>query len=1429
VRFLEKNGYDVSYFSGVDTDRFGSDLLNHKVFLSVGHDEYWSAAQRNNVVAARDAGVNLQFLSGNEMYWHTRYEPSADPSATPYRTLVSYKETWANAKSDPTPEWTGTWRDPRFASQSAGAGLPENAVTGTIFVVNQGDLPVTVSAEEGKLRLWRNTSLTSLAAGTRQALAAHTIGYESDEDLDNGFRPAGLIHLSTTTGAVDQVLTDFGNTVVAGSTTHHLTLYRAASGALVFGAGSVQWTWGLDQEHDGNGAPADPRMQQAQVNLLADMGAQPASLVAPLIAATQSTDHTAPVATITAPASGATIANGAKVTVTGTATDAGGRVAGVEVSTDGGTSWHPATGTANWTYSYTQEGSGNQTVQVRAIDDSGNYPTSTTRNLTVTGPFSVFGAEQPATPDAGDPSAVELGLRFTPTVNGFISGVRFFKSTGNTGTHTGTLWSAAGSPLQSVTFAGETSSGWQTAMFASPVAVTAGQTYVVSYTAPNGHYAAADSYWSYRGKTAGPLTTVGGFGAQPAGVYNTTAGSFPSDDFQQANYYVDAVFTTTDTSPLTATNQTPLPGSTSVPTSTVISAVLSKPITTSSLSFAVKNAQNTAVSGTVGYDPTSRTASFTPTAPLAAATTYTVTLAATDTSGTPLTSGQSWTFTTAEAAPAEGTCPCSIFNDGTVPAVLDSNDPYAVTLGVRFTTQTAGTITGIKFYKGPNNTGTHIGSLWSASGTLLASATFTAESVSGWQTVTFATPVTVSAGTEYTAAYRTTVGHYSVTLGTFSGAYAHGALSVPANGGSFSYGDGFPGSQISSNYLVDVLFTPTVTPISVVSVSPGNGAAGVDPGTTVRVTLSTPIADGYQLSAVTGGAGVAGTTTLSTDRSVISFVPIQPLPTSATVTVSLTGVVSTTGTALPAQSWSFTTASTVQTTMQYSLMSGITPVVPAATDDSSPVELGVSFSSLVAGSVTAIKFYKGTGNTGTHTGSLWSDSGQRLATVTFSSETTSGWQTAQLSTPVALTVGQTYVVSYFAPNGHYSYTTNFFQSPLASGPLTAGATGNGLFFYGSSGGFPNATWQAANYFVDVVLTVSSGTASPVTVTSTTPAAGATGVATSTAITAQLSAAVTGGAPSLALSTAAGAVAGTSAYNATTHVVSFTPAAALAATTTYTATVTAAGATPAGGSWSFTTAAAPPVTVTSTTPGNGTTGVDPTLAITAQLSAAPASGTPSLAVRNSAGAVAGTVAYNAATGVVSFTPTQPLAWQTAYTATVTVAGVTPSGGSWTFTTTSEPPSVDALTIFATNGVPDSPSWDDRTAVQVGVRFSSSVAGSITGIRFYKGTQNSGTHVGYLWSSTGTLLATVTFASETASGWQTATFSQPVAITPGVEYRASYHSNVGWYAVSLNALATAVTSGPLSTPDQGAVYLYGTAFPNTLSPHNYWVDVLFVPTK
>ena len=236
VRWLESNGYDVSYFTGIDSDRYGAEILEHDVFLSVGHDEYWSGGQRANVEAARDAGVNLAFFSGNEVFWKTRWENSIDSSGTPHRTLVTYKETHANAKIDPLQDvWTGTWRDPRF-SPPADAGRPENALTGQIFTVNGIDSrAIEVPEAYGKMRFWRNTSLATLAPGAMDTLADGSLGYEWDEDLDNGFRPAGIVRLSSTTATVAGYIQDYGSTYAPGTATHSLTLYRHSSGALVFG------------------------------------------------------------------------------------------------------------------------------------------------------------------------------------------------------------------------------------------------------------------------------------------------------------------------------------------------------------------------------------------------------------------------------------------------------------------------------------------------------------------------------------------------------------------------------------------------------------------------------------------------------------------------------------------------------------------------------------------------------------------------------------------------------------------------------------------------------------------------------------------------------------------------------------------------------------------------------------------------------------------------------------------------------------------------------------------------------------------------------------------------------------------------------------------------------------------------------------------
>ena len=172
LRWLEQNGYDVTYFTGVDTDRYGGLIKQHRVFMSVGHDEYWSGGQRTSVEAARAAGVNLAFFSGNEMFWKTRFEPSIDGTNTQYRTLVCYKETSANAMIDPEdpPTWTGIWRDPRF-SPPADGNRPENALTGTLFGVSSPrNDPIYVPQADGKMRFWRGTAIAALAPGQTATL-----------------------------------------------------------------------------------------------------------------------------------------------------------------------------------------------------------------------------------------------------------------------------------------------------------------------------------------------------------------------------------------------------------------------------------------------------------------------------------------------------------------------------------------------------------------------------------------------------------------------------------------------------------------------------------------------------------------------------------------------------------------------------------------------------------------------------------------------------------------------------------------------------------------------------------------------------------------------------------------------------------------------------------------------------------------------------------------------------------------------------------------------------------------------------------------------------------------------------------------------------------------------------------------------------------
>jgi hypothetical protein len=1389
IRWLEQNGYDVSYFTGLDTARRGSELLNHGTFLSVGHDEYWSGEQRTSVEAARAAGVNLAFFSGNEMFWKTRWEPSIDGSATPDRTLVCYKETLNGAKIDPSSQWTGTWRDPRF-SPPADGGRPENAVTGTLFAVNGYRTDsLKVPAPYGNLRLWRNTAIASLAPGATYTFAPGTLGYEWDQDTDNGLRPAGLIDLSSTTVDVPAYLQDFGGAYAPGTATHKLTLYKASSGALVFGAGTVQWSWGLDSNHTvagGTPAPADSNMQQATVNLFADMHMQPTTLQPNLAAATASTDATAPSATIVTPSAGANIQSGSAVTISGTATDTGGGVvAGIEVSTDSGTTWHPATGRANWSYTWQSGGFGPVTLKVRAIDDSANMqstPSSVTVNLSC--PCSLWtNAATPAVASSPDPNGVELGVKFKSDAAGYITGVKFYKGSGNIGTHYVDLWTTAGALLARAPVSGETSTGWQTAAFDDPVAITANTTYVASYYAPAGNYALTDSYFANTGFDDAPLHALKDGVSGGNGVYSYgSAPTFPGNTYHSSNYWVDVVFNTTvppDTTPPTVNATTPAPGSTTFPIGGTVTASFGEGMTASSITsstFKLQTSGGQNVPATVSYNAATRQATLTPNASLSYTTSYTATVkggssGVKDKAGNAMVNDYTWSFTTL----GPPTCPCSIWSSQATPANPASSDTNAVELGVRFKAEAAGAISGIRFYKGATNTGTHVGSLWSNSGQLLARATFTNESASGWQVVTFAQPVRVKANTTYVASYFAPAGHYSETVGMFN---LNGVANPPlyalqdgvsgANGlYKYTAAPAFPtnGYQ-STNYWVDVVYvnnlSPDTTPPTITSVSPAAGSNNAASNAPVNATFS----EGIDPSTLTStnftlvnaqGQTVPGTLSYDASSNTASLAPTGGLAFQATYTATVkggaSGVTDLSGNALASDRvWSFTTSGP---SCPCSIWNAATTPATAASPDPNSVELGVKFRSDVGGFVTGIRFYKGATNTGTHVGDLWSNTGTLLARVTFTDETASGWQTATFDQPAAIQANTTYVASYLAPAGNYALNQSYFGlAGFDTPPLHALRDGqdgaNGLYRYSTTPAFPINTSQSSNYWVDVVFTTSvPADTTPPTVTAKSPTPGST----SAPITSTAQATFSEG------------------INQSTLTGNFTL----------------------------------------TGPGGQS--------------------------------VPATVSYDSTSRIATLSPSSPLAYGTAYTATVKggASGVKDLAGnplaadaSWSFTTVSLncPCSIwNAATTPATAASPD------PNSVELGVKFRSDVGGFVTGIRFYKGATNTGTHVGDLWSSTGTLLGEVTFTNESASGWQTAAFAQPVAIQANTTYVASYLAPAGNYALDQGYFGLAgFDNAPLHALRDGqdgadGVYLYTAtpAFPvNTSQSSNYWVDVVFSPS-
>src|SRR2546430_7665449 len=214
VRWLERNGYDVTYSTDVDTHANGAALRNHKAFLSVAHDEYWSKEMFDAAASARDAGVNLGFFGADAAYWQIRFEPSADGTAN--RVVVCYKDPGLDAVQGP----------PTTVSfRSATVNRPEQTLVGVQFTSdvnfgNNADYVVSNAAS------WAYAG-TGLQDG---ASVPKIVGYEMDRLMPEYPGPTAISQtlLSHSPYIDGDGVADYANS----------SLYQAPSSAWVFAAGA---------------------------------------------------------------------------------------------------------------------------------------------------------------------------------------------------------------------------------------------------------------------------------------------------------------------------------------------------------------------------------------------------------------------------------------------------------------------------------------------------------------------------------------------------------------------------------------------------------------------------------------------------------------------------------------------------------------------------------------------------------------------------------------------------------------------------------------------------------------------------------------------------------------------------------------------------------------------------------------------------------------------------------------------------------------------------------------------------------------------------------------------------------------------------------------------------------------------------------------
>jgi hypothetical protein len=874
-------------------------------------------------------------------------------------------------------------------------------------------------------------------------------------------------------------------------------------------------------------------------------------------------------------------------------------------------------------------------------------------------------------------------------------------------------------------------------------------------------------------------------------------------------------FTTQAPPPPDVTSTSPADGDTGVSPAANVRATFSQPIDPTSIttsSFTLRDSSGALVPASVGYDSTLQQATLTPTSQLTGGGTYSARI------GTTVRTQQAatldapfvWSFTVAPTPPPPPTVTSFTPANGATGVTASVAPTATFSVPMDTSTLTASTFT-----------------LTSAAGAVPATVTYDSTSNTAMLTPT----VPLAPTTAYTVRLTTGV---------------RGLDGTPFGGTSWGF---------------TTIAGPTVT-----STAPVDGATYVSRSGPVTATFSRSM-DATSITTSTfklydpSGNVVPAAVTYDDTSHTATVTPNDRLLGGSTYTADVTASVrSADGTPLGSAdvTWKYTT-SVCPCSLFPSVLVPMVQNVP--TRDNRPLpgpwtyEMGVKFTVDEAMRLNGIRWFKSRSETGSHVANLWTTSGLLLASTTATNETASGWQEATFASPPLLQAGSVYIASVNA-NSFYNTTVGGLATQVISGPVrTVVGQANGV--YGSAAGaFPTSSFNSSNYFTDVDVVPDGDPAAP-TVTATTPGVDATNVDANVPLTATFSRPMdptTINATSFnvrpvgtsAGTDAGGAVDATVKYNDATNTAELDPSAPLAHGVQYRATLTtairAADGKPlaTGLSWMFTVSAPPPPLAVTATPANGATSVGIDTAVKLSFNRSVNSSTlTSTNVQIAAPdgtVVPASISYDVFSTTATVTPTSKLAANTTYTVNVTMGVLAPDGTSMlnayssTFTTGSCPCTLmtGLVPTKISNPVQDGRTGTGPWSYELGTKIVVDKAATLTAIRFWKDTRETGTHTVRVWSSTGALMASQPVTGETTGGgWQQANLDTPLVLAPNTVYIVSVNDNA-FFATTRSGLATPLTAGIAHTANDVKNGVYGSAagvFPtSSFSSTNYFVDVV-----